>query len=170
MNWLLFGLNFHTNLKWNVNSSVVENKQNKFKIPLAPHVVNHTVYVISLFFNFYVSVRIFYIVDCFSGDTNVSCGEITINGHKVASGNARERLLAQQTTGYCPQFDALFNELTPLEHLLLYARLLSFFMLHSLFSECILFKIKFILSYFLGGGLKTFCQWLCIDTECCIPN
>jgi len=32
-------------------------------------------------------------------------------------------LAAQQTTGYCPQFDALFNELTPSEHLLLYARL-----------------------------------------------
>jgi len=29
----------------------------------------------------------------------------------------------QQNVGYCPQFDALFNELTPVEHLHLFARI-----------------------------------------------
>ena len=32
-------------------------------------------------------------------------------------------LKVQQNVGYCPQFDALYDELTAREHLMLYARL-----------------------------------------------
>lgn len=35
----------------------------------------------------------------------------------------RELLQVQQSVGYCPQFDALFDELTAREHLQLYTRL-----------------------------------------------
>lgn len=31
--------------------------------------------------------------------------------------------LVQKNVGYCPQFDALFHELTPTEHLQLYAKI-----------------------------------------------
>lgn len=35
----------------------------------------------------------------------------------------KELLQVQQSLGYCPQFDALFDELTAQEHLELYTRL-----------------------------------------------
>lgn len=35
----------------------------------------------------------------------------------------RELLRVQQSIGYCPQFDALFDDLTAREHLELYTRL-----------------------------------------------
>lgn len=35
----------------------------------------------------------------------------------------KELLQVQQSIGYCPQFDALFDELTAQEHLELYTRL-----------------------------------------------
>lgn len=35
----------------------------------------------------------------------------------------KELLQVQQSLGYCPQFDALFDELTAREHLQLYTRL-----------------------------------------------
>ncbi|XP_076818416.1 ATP-binding cassette sub-family A member 2-like isoform X1 [Clavelina lepadiformis] len=58
-----------------------------------------------------------------TGASEVTQGDIKVAGHNIATGRARERLSAQQATGYCPQFDALFNELTTTEHILLYARL-----------------------------------------------
>ena len=56
------------------------------------------------------------------GACEVNSGAIRVAGHTITGGRSHERLKAQQSTGYCPQFDSLFNELTPTEHLLLYAR------------------------------------------------
>ncbi|XP_069922922.1 ATP-binding cassette sub-family A member 2 isoform X4 [Oryctolagus cuniculus] len=54
-----------------------------------------------------------------TGDESTTGGEAFVNGHSVL----RELLQVQQSLGYCPQFDALFDELTAREHLQLYTRL-----------------------------------------------
>ncbi|XP_028910083.1 ATP-binding cassette sub-family A member 2 isoform X2 [Ornithorhynchus anatinus] len=54
-----------------------------------------------------------------TGDESTTGGEAFINGHSVL----KELLQVQQSVGYCPQFDALFDELTAREHLQLYTRL-----------------------------------------------
>uniref|UniRef100_S4RNN9 ABC transporter domain-containing protein n=1 Tax=Petromyzon marinus TaxID=7757 RepID=S4RNN9_PETMA len=54
-----------------------------------------------------------------TGDASVTGGEAFLNGHSVL----RDQHKVQQTIGYCPQFDALFDELTAREHLELYTRL-----------------------------------------------
>ncbi|XP_075415885.1 ATP-binding cassette sub-family A member 2 isoform X1 [Tenrec ecaudatus] len=54
-----------------------------------------------------------------TGDESTTGGEAFINGHSVL----KELLQVQQSLGYCPQFDALFDELTAREHLQLYTRL-----------------------------------------------
>uniref|UniRef100_F6S4S8 ATP-binding cassette sub-family A member 2 n=1 Tax=Monodelphis domestica TaxID=13616 RepID=F6S4S8_MONDO len=54
-----------------------------------------------------------------TGDESTTGGEAFINGHSVL----KELLQVQQSLGYCPQFDALFDELTAQEHLELYTRL-----------------------------------------------
>ncbi|XP_044162592.1 ATP-binding cassette sub-family A member 2 isoform X1 [Bufo gargarizans] len=54
-----------------------------------------------------------------TGDESTTGGEAFINGHSVL----KELLQVQQSIGYCPQFDALFDELTAQEHLELYTRL-----------------------------------------------
>ncbi|XP_058158739.1 ATP-binding cassette sub-family A member 2 isoform X1 [Dasypus novemcinctus] len=54
-----------------------------------------------------------------TGDESTTGGEAFINGHSVL----KELLQVQQSLGYCPQFDALFDELTAQEHLQLYTRL-----------------------------------------------
>ncbi|XP_058515523.1 ATP-binding cassette sub-family A member 2 isoform X1 [Ochotona princeps] len=54
-----------------------------------------------------------------TGDESTTGGEAFVNGHSVL----RELLQVQQSVGYCPQFDALFDELTAREHLQLYTRL-----------------------------------------------
>lgn len=81
-----------------------------------------------------------------TGDESTTGGEAFVNGHRCgragqggsrragwlqrgADGGCRvpsvlkELLQVQQSLGYCPQFDALFDELTAREHLQLYTRL-----------------------------------------------
>uniref|UniRef100_A0A2R5LDX6 ATP-binding cassette sub-family A member 2 n=1 Tax=Ornithodoros turicata TaxID=34597 RepID=A0A2R5LDX6_9ACAR len=53
-----------------------------------------------------------------TGDTGITSGDAYLNGHSVCRDFAR----VQQYVGYCPQFDALYEELTAREHLQLYAR------------------------------------------------
>ncbi|XP_012585142.1 PREDICTED: ATP-binding cassette sub-family A member 7 isoform X2 [Condylura cristata] len=54
-----------------------------------------------------------------TGDTLPSGGEVVLAGHSVA----QEPGAAQRCMGYCPQSDAIFELLTGLEHLELFARL-----------------------------------------------
>ncbi|XP_066509169.1 ATP-binding cassette sub-family A member 2-like [Hoplias malabaricus] len=54
-----------------------------------------------------------------TGDESTTGGEGFIGGHSIL----RELLRVQQSIGYCPQFDALFEDLTAREHLELYTRL-----------------------------------------------
>ncbi|KAM8934426.1 ATP-binding cassette sub-family A member 2 isoform 1-T1 [Pelodytes ibericus] len=54
-----------------------------------------------------------------TGDESTTGGEAFINGHSIL----KDLLQVQQSIGYCPQFDALFDELTAQEHLELYTRL-----------------------------------------------
>uniref|UniRef100_A0AAY4B7N1 ATP-binding cassette sub-family A member 2 n=1 Tax=Denticeps clupeoides TaxID=299321 RepID=A0AAY4B7N1_9TELE len=54
-----------------------------------------------------------------TGDESTTGGEAFIEGHSIL----RELLQVQQSIGYCPQFDALFEDMTAREHLELYTRL-----------------------------------------------
>nr|XP_023696475.1 ATP-binding cassette sub-family A member 2 isoform X2 [Paramormyrops kingsleyae] len=54
-----------------------------------------------------------------TGDESTTGGEAFIGGHSIL----RDLLKVQQSIGYCPQFDALFEDLTAREHLELYTRL-----------------------------------------------
>ncbi|XP_033946988.1 ATP-binding cassette sub-family A member 2 isoform X1 [Pseudochaenichthys georgianus] len=54
-----------------------------------------------------------------TGDEATTGGEAFINGNSIL----KDLLCVQQSIGYCPQFDALFDDLTAREHLELYTRL-----------------------------------------------
>ncbi|KAM7416939.1 hypothetical protein PAMA_018832 [Pampus argenteus] len=54
-----------------------------------------------------------------TGDECTTGGEAFINGNSIL----KDLLCVQQSIGYCPQFDALFDDLTAREHLDLYTRL-----------------------------------------------
>ncbi|XP_051930370.1 phospholipid-transporting ATPase ABCA1 [Hippocampus zosterae] len=54
-----------------------------------------------------------------TGDTSITFGEAFLNHHSAL----RELDRVHQLMGYCPQFDAICNLLTGIEHLELYARL-----------------------------------------------
>ncbi|KAL0979073.1 hypothetical protein UPYG_G00180180 [Umbra pygmaea] len=54
-----------------------------------------------------------------TGDESTTGGEAFIGGNSIL----KELLRVQQSIGYCPQFDALFEDLTAREHLELYTRL-----------------------------------------------
>uniref|UniRef100_A0A8C5C219 ATP-binding cassette, sub-family A (ABC1), member 2 n=1 Tax=Gadus morhua TaxID=8049 RepID=A0A8C5C219_GADMO len=54
-----------------------------------------------------------------TGDESTTGGEAFVSGNSIL----KELLRVQQTIGYCPQFDALFEDLTAREHLELYTRL-----------------------------------------------
>ncbi|CAF1374019.1 unnamed protein product [Didymodactylos carnosus] len=54
-----------------------------------------------------------------TGDLRPTAGYARVNGFD----SIKERRQVFKHIGYCPQFDALFDELTPLEHMLLTARL-----------------------------------------------
>lgn len=54
-----------------------------------------------------------------TGDESTTGGEAFINAHSIL----KDLLRVQQSIGYCPQFDALFDDLTAREHLELYTRL-----------------------------------------------
>ena len=54
-----------------------------------------------------------------TGESGPTSGEIFISGYNVVNDLAQ----ARYNTGYCPQFDALSEVLTPVEHLELYARI-----------------------------------------------
>ncbi|XP_012935434.1 ATP-binding cassette sub-family A member 2 [Aplysia californica] len=54
-----------------------------------------------------------------TGDLEPSSGSAYLNGYSVV----RDIKKVQQSVGYCPQFDSLYDELTPREHLQLYCRL-----------------------------------------------
>ena len=51
-----------------------------------------------------------------TADLTASSGDAYLAGYNVVS----ERSTAMKQLGFCPQFDALFDELTPIEHLRLY--------------------------------------------------
>jgi ABC-type transport system involved in cytochrome bd biosynthesis fused ATPase/permease subunit len=52
---------------------------------------------------------------CLTGETYPTAGQLTINGHDVTTASGFEQ--ARRQIGYCPQFDAIFEGLTVLEHL-----------------------------------------------------
>lgn len=54
-----------------------------------------------------------------TGDTSMSAGNAFLNSHSIVS----EMQKVHKCMGYCPQFDALVDELTATEQLTLYARL-----------------------------------------------
>ena len=54
-----------------------------------------------------------------TGDETISSGDIYVNGFDVKSSSQ----LVQQQIGYCPQFDALLDQLTGKETLILFCRL-----------------------------------------------
>ncbi|XP_024118032.1 retinal-specific phospholipid-transporting ATPase ABCA4 [Oryzias melastigma] len=54
-----------------------------------------------------------------TGDTDVSSGEASVAGYSILT----QILDVHQNMGYCPQFDAIDELLTGMEHLYLYARL-----------------------------------------------
>ncbi|XP_056152954.1 ATP-binding cassette sub-family A member 2 [Lampris incognitus] len=54
-----------------------------------------------------------------TGDESTTGGEAFISGNSIL----KDLLRVQQSIGYCPQFDALFEDLTAREHLELYTRL-----------------------------------------------
>jgi ABC-type uncharacterized transport system ATPase subunit len=54
----------------------------------------------------------------------------------------------QQCVGYCPQFDAVFSELTPREHLQLYARLRGIPVRHHKKVGFLLFLQMFIYCFY----------------------
>ncbi|EEC08268.1 hypothetical protein IscW_ISCW018772, partial [Ixodes scapularis] len=53
-----------------------------------------------------------------TGDTEITSGDAFLNGYRQVECLNK----AQRFIGYCPQFDALYDELTAKEHLRLYAR------------------------------------------------
>ncbi|XP_041481767.1 ATP-binding cassette sub-family A member 2-like isoform X2 [Lytechinus variegatus] len=53
------------------------------------------------------------------GDLGITGGDAYINKDSIF----KKKMKAYKCIGYCPQFDALFDELTAREHLLLYARI-----------------------------------------------
>lgn len=81
-----------------------------------------------------------------TGDTPITFGDAFINTFSVKA-NSR---VALKSIGYCPQVDALLDELTAREHLQLYARYLlnitSDFLLNSarLSGSILLFPSKII--------------------------
>lgn len=58
---------------------------------------------------------------CLTGDIKPTQGSLTINGLDIAKASGFRR--ARKLIGYCPQFDAIFEGLTVLEHLQIYATL-----------------------------------------------
>ena len=53
-----------------------------------------------------------------TGDTSPTLGDALIRGRSV-----QERGVVQTAVGYCPQVDALIDQLTGRQHITLYARL-----------------------------------------------
>lgn len=53
-----------------------------------------------------------------TGDTSITAGDAFLNGYSIRNDLHKIR----QFIGYCPQFDALYDELTAREHLQLYSR------------------------------------------------
>ena len=56
-----------------------------------------------------------------TGDESITNGECYVNGYSLK--NPTEKAQAQQSVGYCPQFDALIDQLTGLETLQFYCDL-----------------------------------------------
>ncbi len=54
-----------------------------------------------------------------TGDLRLTKGDAVVSGKSLGS----DLNGVQRSLGYCPQFDALFDELTAVEHLTLYCRL-----------------------------------------------
>ncbi|XP_048586908.1 ATP-binding cassette sub-family A member 2 isoform X2 [Nematostella vectensis] len=54
-----------------------------------------------------------------TGDTAMTAGDAVLNSYRIATDIHR----VHRCIGYCPQFDALIDEMTSEEHILLYARL-----------------------------------------------
>ncbi|CUF95885.1 ABC transporter, putative [Bodo saltans] len=58
-------------------------------------------------------------ISILTGEHIPTCGDALINGCSIV----KDMHLARQWIGYCPQFDALHEHMTPREHLTLYCRL-----------------------------------------------
>jgi len=58
---------------------------------------------------------------CLTGETRPTAGEVSVCGSDVATTAGWQE--ARSKIGYCPQFDAIFEGLTVLEHLQIYAAL-----------------------------------------------
>ena len=61
------------------------------------------------------------IFKCLTGETYPTSGDVSINGFDVTTSGGFAQ--ARKQIGYCPQFDAIFDGLTVLEHLQIYASL-----------------------------------------------
>ena len=93
-----------------------------------------------------------------TGDETISGGSVYIKGHDVSK-NIR---VTQQFLGYCPQFDALVNQMTVAETLYMYARLRGIHRRHipEVVSH---FMKKLMLTKYtdkLAGNLRQVCPWI----------
>ena len=91
-----------------------------------------------------------------TGEFPPTSGKATVGGYDVITQSSE----AQQVTGYCPQFDAVLDLLTPAEHLYLYASLRGIptaetaAMVAALTRACGLEEFKSVPSSQLSGGNK----------------
>lgn len=58
---------------------------------------------------------------CLTGECYPTYGQLSIAGHDVTTSSGFQK--ARKMIGYCPQFDAIFEGLTVMEHLQIYAAL-----------------------------------------------
>lgn len=58
---------------------------------------------------------------CLTGECYPTYGDLSINGHDVTTSSGFQQ--ARKMIGYCPQFDTIFEGLTVMEHLQIYAAL-----------------------------------------------
>lgn len=58
---------------------------------------------------------------CMTGEVIPTSGELTINGYDISTPSGYQK--ARKQIGYCPQFDVIYEGLTVLDHLRLYASL-----------------------------------------------
>ena len=61
------------------------------------------------------------IFKCLTGEIYPTAGSLTINGNDITTSSGFQQ--ARKMIGYCPQFDAIFEGLTVLEHLEIYSAL-----------------------------------------------
>lgn len=75
---------------------------------------------------------------CLTGEEKPNVGNLFISGHDVTTGEGFEN--ARRLIGYCPQFDAIYDNFTVFEHLEFYAKIKG--ILKEYRSEIIEYQLK----------------------------